>query len=118
MTFPVGDFIVWHVAVPYLVQALGPLDRNLVTIGRRNQTKRRLVRKRAMPLSVEIHFPAQLTVPPRILARHVIHRIGSASLDGGRLGPALHQRHEALVLARISGGEEERLATGGGERVA
>lgn len=118
MTFPVRNFIVWHVAVPYLVQALGPLHGNLVSIGRWDQTERCVLRQGAMPLSVEVHFPAQLAVPPGVLAGHVVHGLGGASIHGGRLGPEFQKRHEALPLARIGGGDEERLAARGGERVA
>ncbi len=70
-----------------------------------------------MALSVEVHFPAQLPVPPGVLAGHVVHGLGGAGLHGCGLSAELQQRHEALSLERIGGGYEERLATRGGERV-
>lgn len=71
-----------------------------------------------MALSVEVHFPAKLAVPPGVLAGHVVHGLRRAGIHGGGLGPELQHRHEALALARIGGGDEERLAARGSERVA
>jgi hypothetical protein len=70
-----------------------------------------------MALSVEFHFPTQLSIPPRVFAGHVVHRLDRVGLHGSGLSPELQQCHEALSLERISGGYEERLATRGGERV-
>lgn len=108
MAFPVSYLIVWHVAMPYLIQALRPLDRDAVPRRGRDQAKRRLLGRRTMPLPVKIHLPTQLTVPPRILARHVVDGVGGAGLDG-LLVPRLHQRHEAAALPRIGGRAEQRL---------
>lgn len=70
-----------------------------------------------MPLSVVIHLSTQLAVPPRILTRHVVHGVGGARLYAPLL-PLLDRRHEPVALLRIGGREEQRLAAGGGERIA
>lgn len=116
MTFPVCYFVMWHVAVPYLIQAGGPLHRNLVPLRRRDQAERRLLQQWAMPLPVKIHLPAELAVPPRVLAGHVIGVVLGAGLDVVRVQLAgLDGGNESGVVA---GGEEEGLAAGGGEGVS
>lgn len=117
MAFPVSYLIVWHVAMPYLVQAFWPVDRKTVPLGRRNQAQRRLVGRRTMPLSIKIHVSTELTVQPRILTRHVINSIGRARLDG-LLEARLHKLNQAVALPRIRRGAEEGLAARGGEGVA
>lgn len=69
-----------------------------------------------MPLPVEVHLPAELAVPPGILAGHVVGVVAGAGLDAAGVQPAgLDGGDEAGVVA---GGEEEGLAAGGGEGVA
>jgi len=91
------------------MQALRPLHRHLVPGGRRDEAEWRVLQRRAVPLSVVIHLPAQLAVQPRILARHVVGGVGGAGLDHERL-PSLNGRRHAEALKRIGGGEVQRLA--------
>lgn len=72
----------------YLVQAIRPGDRHTIAVGRRNQAQRSLLRRRTMPLPIKVHFSTQLTVPPRILTRHMIHRLRRAILH--LVFPGLH----------------------------
>lgn len=81
--------------MPYLVEAIGPGDRDLVTFRRRHQAEGQFVGRRAVALPVEIHVPAQLAVPPRILARHLIHLLRRARLDHHR------RRHQRRLLAAV-----------------
>lgn len=118
MTFPLCNFVVWHVAVPYLDQAVRPLDRNFVAIRRWDQAERGLLRQRTMPLSVKVHFSAELAVAPGVLTRHVVDGVGRAGLYGLLVLPELHQRHQTVSLPRIRGSrQEKRLATRGGHGV-
>lgn len=117
MTFPLRNFVVWHIAVPYLVQALRPLDRNLVAIRGRDQAERGLLRQRALSLPIEVHLPAELAVASGVLARHVVDGVSRAGLDGLRVLAQLHHRHQAVPLPRIGGGHQQGLAARGGERV-
>lgn len=113
VTFSVCNFVIWHVAVPNLIQALRPTDRDLVAIRRGNDAERRLLRRRAMPLAVVVHFPAEMAASPRVLARHVIHVAGGARFDAARVRPAgLHRGGEAGVVA---GGGQGRPASRGGD---
>ena len=98
------------------MQALRPLHRHLVPAGRRDEAERRVLQRRAVPLTVVIHLPTQLAVQLRILTRHVVGGVGGAGVDHARL-PGLDGRRLAEALMRIGGGEDERLAAGGGERV-
>lgn len=105
-----------HVAVPYLIQAGRPLHRDLVPLRRGDQAERRPLGRRAVPLPVEVHLPAELAVAPRILAGHVVGVVVGAGLDVAGVELAgLDGGDEAGVVA---GGEEEGLAAGGGEGVA
>lgn len=85
MSLSLSNFAVWHVAVPYLVQAFGPGDGDSIPGGRRDQADLRLSRIGTVPLPVEVHLPAQLAVPPRILAGHVVNGIRGTRIDWWRL---------------------------------
>ncbi|GFY92606.1 S-adenosyl-L-methionine-dependent methyltransferases superfamily protein [Actinidia rufa] len=61
-----------------------------------------------MPLSVEIHLPAELAVAARILAGHVVSGVGGARLHR-LLVTGLHQLHQALTPPRIRCRPEQRL---------
>lgn len=91
----------------YLVQALWPLDGDLISDRRRNQADRGLLRRRAVPLAVEVHLPAELTVPLRILARHVIDGSGRARVYRRPL-PAVGQSQQLLPPLRIRRRRERR----------
>lgn len=110
------------------MQALGPPHRNLVPVRRRDEAERSLLRQRAVPLPVEVHLAAELAVPPRVLARHVVGVAVGTRLDLLLLLETpfaaaealvlllLHRRHQALALHRI--GLEQRLAPRRRQRVA
>lgn len=68
-----------------------------------------------MPLPVVIHLPTQLTIPPRILTRHVIRGIRGARLYST---PRLDRLDEAVALPRVGAGAEKRLAPRCRQRVA
>lgn len=111
----------------YLMQALWPWHRDAVALRRRHEAERQLLRRGAVPLPVEVHLPAKVAAPPRILARHPIHLLHRARLDHHRLLPLVVARHrsarrrveegkDALSVAGVGAGEGP--AAGGGERVA
>lgn len=100
------------------MQALGPLNRNLVAFWRRDQAERGLLRQRTVPLPVEVHLAAELAVAAGILAGHVVDGVGGAGLDRLVVVAGLHHRDEAVALLRIGvGREEQRLASRRRERV-
>lgn len=71
-----------------------------------------------MPFSVEIHLPTQLTVPPRVFARHVVDSLSRARFNWLVVVPELHKRHEAVTLLWIRRGHQQRLPPGCGEGVS
>lgn len=96
------------------MQALRPWDRDPVPIGRRHQAERRLLRRRAVAFEVEIHVPAELAVPPRILTWHAIDGFRRACIDRRPL-PSVDEGEQPPSLARIGGaGGREGPAAGGG----
>lgn len=113
VTFSVCNFVIWHVAVPNLIQALGPADGDPVAVRRGDEAERRLLGRGAMPLAVVVHLPAELAAPPRVLARHVVHVAGGARLDAARAG--LHRGGEAGVVPGGGGGGGEGRGAAGEE---
>lgn len=69
-----------------------------------------------MPFAIKIHFSTQLTVPSRILTRHMIHRLRRTILH--RVFTGFHQRTQSVALLGIGGRAEKRFTAGRGERVA
>ena len=98
------------------MQAVGPLNRDPVPFGRRDQAEGHVEVARAVPLPVIVHLPTQLPVQPRILARHVVRLLRRARLQAS---PSfLDRRHDAEAVAGVGAGAEEGVAAGGGEGVA
>lgn len=95
----------------HLMHAFRPPHRNPIPIRRRNQTNRCLLRQRTMSLPIVIHLSTQLTIPPWILARHMIHLTWRTSLNTLPIQhPFLNCHHQTVALFRINGGRSHHTA--------